>query len=228
MPATADSPEKLHYLLIRHIIDTGHAPTIQKLAELVQLTEEKTAEVLKRLEQIHGVILVPNSLRVWSLHPFALNPTRFWVSTRTGGWWANCAWCSLGIAAALKQAVKISTSAGGEGGSLEFTIADGQPHRPDLLMHFPYPPEQWWDNPFAPCANILFFSSEAHIDSWCLCHGHPRGSVLPIDVAVRLADLWFGDYASPFWIRKTPERAMEIFNVLGLDRSFWKLSAGFR
>jgi hypothetical protein len=228
MPATSDSPEKLHYLLIQHVIDTGHAPPLEKLTNLAGLSEERTAEVLRALEKIHGVILIPNSPRVWSLHPFALNPTTFWISTARGGWWANCAWCSLGIWAALKQDVNISTSDGGEGGSLEFAIERGQTRRSDLLMHFPYPPERWWDNPFAPCANILFFSSEAFIDSWCSRHGHPHGSVLPIDIAIRLADLWFGDYASPDWVRKTPERATEIFDELGLDRSFWKLSATFR
>jgi hypothetical protein len=228
MPAGVESPEKLHHLLIRHVIDTGHAPTLQTLAALAQLTQEKTAEVLRELEQIHGVILVPNSLGIWSLHPFALHPTAFWVSTAAGGWWANCAWCSLGIWAALKQDAAISTSDGGEGDTLEFAIEGGQPCRTDLLMHFPYPPERWWDNPFAPCANILFFSSEAHIDTWCLRHGHPRGSALPINLAVQLSDLWFGDYASIDWVRKTPERATEIFAGLGLDRSFWKLSAKFR
>jgi hypothetical protein len=47
-------------------------------------------------------------------------------------------------------------------------------------------------------------------------------------VAIRLAELWFGDYASPDWVRKTPERANEIFTELGLDKSFWKLPASFR
>lgn len=223
-----DSPERLHYLLVRDIIDTGHAPTLQRLAKLAELTEERTEAALRTLEQIHGVVLVPNSLRIWSLHPFALNPTIFWVSSATGGWWANCAWCSLGIGAALKQDVTISTSDGGEGNSLEFTVERGQSRRTDLLMNFPYPPERWWDNPFAPCANILFFSSEAHIDSWRSRHGHPLGSFLSIDVAIRLAELWFGDYASPDWVRKTPEQANEIFGDLGLDGSFWKLPASFR
>jgi hypothetical protein len=226
--AIADSPEKLHYLLMRHVIETGHSPTLQELADLAGLSEEKTAGLLKTLEQIHGVILVPDSLRVWSLHPFALNPTAFWVSTPTGGWWANCAWCSMGIWAALKQDVRISTTDGGEGSHLEFAIERGWPRRPDLWIHFPYPPERWWDNPFAPCANILFFSSEARIDSWSLRHGHPHGSALPIDLALRLAELWFGDYASPDWVRKTPTRATEIFDELDLDKSFWKLSASFR
>jgi hypothetical protein len=218
----------LHYVLIRYIIKTGHAPKLQELAESAAITESQAAELLKALEKIHGVILVPNSLRIWSLHPFALNPTTFWVSTASAGWWANCAWCSLGIWAALKQNVNIAAAEGGETESLGFSIEEGHTLRTDLLMHFPYPPEQWWDNPFAPCANILFFSSPTHIDSWCARHGHPRGSVLPIDVAIRLADLWFGDYASPDWVRKTAERANQIFAALGLDKSFWKLSAAFR
>jgi hypothetical protein len=226
--STADSPERLHYLLIRHIITTGHAPTIERLADLAELSEERTKGVLRTLANIHGVILVPNSLRIWSLHPFALNPTAFWVTAATGSWWANCAWCSLGIGTALKQDVTIATSDGGEGNALEFTIERGQTRRTDLLMNFPCPPEHWWDNPFAPCANILFFSSEACIESWRLRHGHPRGSFLPIDVAIRLAELWFGDYASSDWVRKTPEQANEIFSDLGLDRSFWKLTPSFR
>jgi len=224
----ADSPEKLHYLLTRHIIDTGHAPTLAKLAELAELPEARTESLLKALDQMHGVILVPNSSRIWSLHPFALNPTMFWVSTATGGWWANCAWCSLGIAAALKRDVTVTTADGGEGNALQFTVEQGKTRRTDLLMNFPYPPERWWDNPFAPCVNILFFSSEARIESWRARHGHPPGSALLIDVAIRLAELWFGDYASPDWVRKTPERANEIFSELGLDKSFWKLPASFR
>jgi len=128
----------------------------------------------------------------------------------------------------MNQDVTITTSDAGESDSLEFTIERGKTSRTDLLMNFPYPPEQWWDNPFAPCANILFFTSEARIDSWRARHGHPQGSCLPIDVAIRLAELWFGDYASPGWVRKMPERANEIFGELGLDRSFWKLPSTFR
>jgi hypothetical protein len=245
----ADSPERLHYLIVRHIIDTGHAPALARLAELAELSPERTEVALRKLEQVHGVILVPNSLRIWSVHPFALNPTNFWVralvqplpaarsllnsspepkAQATSGWWANCAWCSLGIGAAMKQDVTITTSDAAEGDALQFTIERGKTHRTDLLMNFPYPPEQWWDNPFAPCVNILFFSSQARIDSWRARHGHPPGSSLDIGAAIRLAELWFGDYASPDWVRKTAERANQIFTELGLDRSFWQLPSSFR
>jgi hypothetical protein len=61
--------------------------------------------------------------------------------------------------------VTVSTSDGAEGQPLEFRIESGRASRPDLLMHFPYPPARWWDNPYCPCGNILFFSSEAAIDA---------------------------------------------------------------
>src|ERR1700730_5631108 len=176
-----DSPERFHYLLMREVIETGHAPTLEKLSSLAELGNERTEAVLRTLERMHGVILVPNSTRIWSLHPFALNPTAFWVRTANGGWWANCAWCSLGIHAALQEDVNIATFEGGEGKPLDFAVEAGKASHAELLMHFPYPPECWWDNPFAPCANILFFASESHIDSWCSRHGHPRGSVFRID-----------------------------------------------
>ncbi|MGH9719303.1 MAG: hypothetical protein ACRD8O_03770 [Bryobacteraceae bacterium] len=49
---------------------------------------------------------------------------------------------------------------------------------------------EWWAN----CA-------------WCARHGHPRGAVIGIETGVRLAERWFGDYASSEWRRKTPEQA---------------------
>ena len=209
-------------------METGHAPDLAALAELVGRPEEEVEQGLRQLAEMHGVILVPNSSRVWSLHPFALMPTNFWVTAGSRGWWANCAWCSLGIGAALGESVTVFTSEGAEAETLTFTVEPGRPTRSGLMMHFPYPPAHWWDNPYCPCGNILFFTSESRIADWCQRHGHPQGAILDIATAIRLAERWFGDYASPQWRRKTPEQATAIFGDLGLDPSFWKMAAAFR
>jgi hypothetical protein len=221
-------PEHLHHVLMRHVVETGHAPDPTTLASLAKLSPQETEHALSQLSEMHGVVLVPNSLQVWSLHPFALVPTQFWVMSSRGGWWANCAWCALGIGAALHEDVNILTSDGGEGQSLQFEVRSGKATRPDLVMHFPYPPVRWWDNPYCPCGNILLFSPQTKIDAWCTRHGHPTGSILDIKTGVGLAERWFGDYLSPEWRRKTPDQAARIFDELGLDRSFWDIPGSFR
>ena len=221
-------PERLHYLLTRYVIAHGHAPDSAHLGELCACAQTDAEDSLRRLSEMHGVILEPGSLRIWSLHPFALIPTAFWVSAGAVGWWANCAWCSPAIGAALRRDITVSTRDGAEGEPLIFDIRGGKPTRTDLLMHFPYPPARWWDNPYCPCGNILFFSSEKRIDAWSLRHGRPKGAVLDMSQALGLADRWFGDYASPDWRRKTPHQALAIFEELQLDPLFWTLQAGFR
>lgn len=216
-------PNHLHYLLTKYVVDHGHIPALEHLAQSADCDEEALARGLQDLAAMRGVILEPASLRIWSLHPFAFVPTAHWVSIGDRGWWANCAWCSLAIGAALRQEVTITTSDGAERETLQFTSDGRSTSRPDLLMHFPYPPARWWDNPYCPCGNILFFSSEARIEEWSKRHGRPKGAILEMPKALALADLWFGDYAMPDWTRKSPAQAMAIFEQLELDPEFWRL-----
>jgi hypothetical protein len=222
------TPERLHYLLTRHIVEHGHAPPPEFLPIVAGCEPDVAADALRRLAEMHGVILEPGSLRIWSLHPFAMLPTAFWVSAGERGWWANCAWCSLAIGAAIGADTAISTRDGGEGDPLIFNVRGGEASQPDLLMHFPYPPARWWDNPYCPCGNILFFTSENRIDRWCERHGRPRGAILTMADGMKLAQRWFGDYASPDWRRKTPDEARAIFEELGFDLAFWDLGTRFR
>ena len=111
---------------------------------------------------------------------------------------------------------------------LVFDVRNGESTRPELLMHFPYPPARWWDNPYCPCGNILFFTGESKVEEWCARHRRPQGVLLDMRKAIGLADRWFGDYASPEWRRKTPDQALAIFEELELDPEFWTLQAGFR
>ncbi len=52
----------------------------------------------------------------------------------------------------------------------------------------------------------------------------PRGPVLTMDQAWRLADAWYADRLTAGWRRKTPEEAEAAFAAIGLTGSFWSLS----
>jgi hypothetical protein len=83
--------EHLHHLLTKYVIETGHAPDLASLSALAGRSEKETDSGLRELEAMHGVNLIPNSTNIWILHPFALFPSAFWVTSDERGWWANCA-----------------------------------------------------------------------------------------------------------------------------------------
>lgn len=64
------------------------------------------------------------------------------------------------------------------------------------------------------------------MSAWCGRHGRPLGAVVEVATVAELAGLWFGDYASPGWRRKTAAGA--IFRRLGLDPAFWALPEAFQ
>jgi hypothetical protein len=211
---------ELHTAIIRHVAERGFAPSIGTLREELGWPASTIHTVLERLAAIRGVILKPNSTDIWAIHPFTLMPTPTWVEAAGRGWWANCAWCALGIGAALRQDIKVVTRLGAERQTVEFRVVEGRAAN-DLLIHFPFRPGEWWNNPYNPCGGILFFSSEPDIEQWCARHGFPRGAAIDIVTGVALAREWFGDYLEPTWRRKMPDEAKRIFRSLGLTTQFW-------
>jgi hypothetical protein len=57
----------------------------------------RMADARHTLAEHHGVVLHPGSDEIWVAHPFSTAPTGFRVRAGSREWWANCAWCSLGV-----------------------------------------------------------------------------------------------------------------------------------
>ncbi len=53
----------------------------------------------------------------------------------------------------------------------------------------------------------------------------PRGEVLSLEQAWRLAKAWYSDRLEPTWRRKTPEEAQAVFADIRLTAPFWRLRA---
>ena len=69
---------------------------------------------------------------------------------------------------------------------------------------------------------MLLFRAEGHVDRWCLQWALPRGAVLSLDQAWRLAQAWFSaDRGAPKWRRPTVEEVEALFARLGLIGTFW-------
>ena len=108
--------------IIKRIIDNGFAPTVSELSGIFNVDKNEVINGLINLQEYHGVVLHPHEPKVWVIHPFSLAPTNFYIKSKKGEWWGNCAWCSLGIAALLNDDLKITTTIGAETKQIEINI----------------------------------------------------------------------------------------------------------
>ena len=213
----------LHATIARHFVDYGTAPTIAQLGAQLALGATDVASGLRALADYHGVVLHPASGEIWAMHPFSAAPTSFWVESGGRGWWGNCAWCSLGIAALLASDATITTTLGGESAQVVIRIRDGVVSPADHRVHFPIPMARAWDNVTYTCSNMLVHESEAAVDAWCARHAMPRGDVQSLSTVWAFAKVWYGRHLDPAWTKWTTEQARDIFAQFGLTGPIWAL-----
>mmetsp|Transcript_5316 Transcript_5316/g.6796 ORF Transcript_5316/g.6796 Transcript_5316/m.6796 type:complete len:236 (+) Transcript_5316:146-853(+) len=221
---------KLHYTILKYIIDHGYAPKPDQLASILTVSQEELSIGLKSLQDDHGVVLHPNSDEIWVIHPISLAPTNFVVrldpeegTKRTREWWGTCAWCSLGLANLLKQDVTIVASLGADRQQVELHIKDGQLLEKDYVVHFPVPMTNAWDNVIYTCGVMLLFKDEEDVDRWCEQHRVEKGDVRPIQSIWDFAKVWYGSHLNPEWKKWTNKEAKEIFERFGLNHQIWQL-----
>ena len=123
----------------------------------------------------------------------------------------------------VKGEVKIHTRLNGEERPISLHINDRTLSTENYVVHFPIPAQRFWDNVIFTCANMLTFESEDAVDHWCKKYRVAKGEVKSIQEVWELAKVWYGNYLSPSWTRKSPERAREIFQQTGFTSDFWKL-----
>ena len=216
---------RLHYTIIKHIIDKGYAPDINSLSGMLDSNRKTIIKTLYDLQEEHGVVLHPNEPKIWALHPFSLAPTNFVIKSSNGEWWGNCAWCSLGIAALLNKNCSITTSIGAQGEQVIIHIENGELIEKDFIIHFPIPMKNAWDNVIYTCSNMLMFKNENQINSWTKRHNIAKGDIQPIKNIWELSKKWYGNHLSPNWKKWTVKEAKDIFLEFNLTHQIWDLES---
>ncbi len=213
----------LHYTIIKFIIDNGYAPELSELSKLLDATEDNLQNGLEKLQEDHGVVLHPNSAKIWVVHPFSLAPTNFLVRCENKEWWGNCAWCSLGVAVLLNRDVIITTTLGANGKQIDLHVQEGEVVETDLLVHFPIPMRNAWDNVIYTCSTMLLFENEKQIDAWCRKHHIHKGDIQPITKIWEFSKVWYGNHLNPEWTKWTAEEAKQIFDRFELTGDIWDI-----
>ena len=209
-------------LINRFFVDHGHAPHAADLVQHLGCSEADVQSSFQRLSENHLLVLYPNSDNIWVAHPFSAIQTNYWVQAGERGWWGNCGFCSLGIAAMLRDSVTIKTCAGCEGDPLVIEIENGEISSKGCL-HVPLPISKWHDNIIYTCGNVHYFHSDQEVSGWCARHRVERGRTLDLADAWRLAKAWYGDYLNPQWKPRTDAELQHLLDKCNLRGEFWSV-----
>jgi hypothetical protein len=131
--------------IYERIAETGEAPTRGEVAGATALSDGAVAESFARLADAH-VLVLDDAGDVRMAMPFSAVPTPFRVRSGTRGWWGNCAWDALGIAAATGRDVEIDTECPDCNAPLALEVRGGTLVAGEGIAHFAVPASRWWED----------------------------------------------------------------------------------
>ena len=145
-----DNDSELFDWTVRHavyatILERTVPPTADETATALGVSPDDVRSAYERLNSRHALFLTPGSHDIRMAHPFSGVPTAFRVEANGRTYWANCAWDTLGLPAALHADAHIEAPIG-DGESIRFAIDAGQVQGWDGVVHFPLPFRRWYDN----------------------------------------------------------------------------------
>jgi hypothetical protein len=128
------------------IAATGAAPAVAAIAPALGLDDADVAAALDWLNEHHHLVL-DNDRSVIMAHPFSNVETPFVVRSGERQWWANCAWDTFGILAALAADGKIEGVYAEDGTTARITVRDGVPEGVGVV-HLLLPQREWTEDFF--------------------------------------------------------------------------------
>ncbi len=135
---------ELRYSIYRTFADAGGPPTFAQLVAWCGGSEAAQA-ALRRLHDAHTIVLDADGAIRMAL-PFSAVDTGHSVVSGDESWWANCAWDTLAIPAALDIDAAIEATWLDTGEPVDLAIVDGELRHADGFIHFEIPARRWWDD----------------------------------------------------------------------------------
>lgn len=130
----------------QHIAETTRPPRAEEVASRFNLTHEQAISAYEALHQQHALYLKPGTHQILMANPFSGVETPFRVRANDKTYFANCAWDSLGIPAALHADAEIEAACAQSGEPIQLRVAGQRIQGSDALVHFLVPFREWYDD----------------------------------------------------------------------------------
>lgn len=129
-----------------HFAVTTRPPNVDETASRFALTHEQAVSAYEELHQRHAFYLQPGTHDILMANPFSGVETPFKVRANDKTYFANCAWDSLGIPAALHSDAQIEAACAHSGEPIRLMVSDHQIQDSDALVHFLLPFREWYND----------------------------------------------------------------------------------
>ena len=126
--------------------ETTHPPSVEETATHFGLTHEQAVSAYEALHQRHAFFLRPGTHHILMANPFSGIETPFKVHANGKTYFANCAWDSLGIPAALHTDAQIEAECAQSREKIRLTVNRQRVEYEAGLVHFLVPFTNWYDD----------------------------------------------------------------------------------
>jgi hypothetical protein len=137
---------EIRAFVYQHFVETARPPDVGGIARHFALTHEEAVLAYEELHQRHALFLQPGTHQILMANPFSGVETPFRVRANSRIYFANCAWDSLGIPAALHTDAEIEAACAQSGEPIRLSVTDGEIHTSDALVHFLVPFRDWYND----------------------------------------------------------------------------------
>lgn len=134
----------------RSFAETGRRPSPEDVAERTGVPARDVLEAYGRLRAQRVLVLEADGASIRMAPPFSGVETQHLVESGGISYFANCAWDSLGIPAALQRPATVLSRCEQSMEPLRLRVGLGGPEGPEAesgwLFHCAVPAANWWDD----------------------------------------------------------------------------------
>src|SRR3990170_4951451 len=100
---------RVRLFIFGHFLEHAHAPVSERLMTEFSLSRDDAGEILRELESMRHIALVPGTARILMAFPFSAIASPFRVRARGRSYFANCAWDAVAFHAMLRDEVRVDS-----------------------------------------------------------------------------------------------------------------------
>ena len=128
----------------RHFADKAQAPPLAEICRAMRMPPGEVKEAYQRLYAKRMLVPMPDGESIRMAPPFSGIPTQHQVRANGQEYYANCAWDSFGIPAALHADAEVMSRCGHSGQPLHLRLDSNGPPPSRWLFHVAVPAVHWW------------------------------------------------------------------------------------